>query len=84
LETSIGSQRIGWENIELIIERPFEIWLDEFKKCKDRHPEGCCSPGAVKRVAKEWGWALFVALDADHDVEIEDSSRGGDGGESAL
>ena len=26
---------IGWENIELISDRPFEIWLEEFKKIKD-------------------------------------------------
>src|SRR5437879_2281442 len=31
---------IGWENIELISDRPFNIWLDEFKKCKDMHPDG--------------------------------------------
>src|SRR5437764_9782117 len=31
---------IGWENIELISDRKFEIWLDEFKKCKDMHPDG--------------------------------------------
>ena len=23
---------IGWENIELISDRPFDIWIDEFKK----------------------------------------------------
>src|SRR6267154_504762 len=26
---------IGWENIELISDRPFRLWEDEFKKCKD-------------------------------------------------
>src|SRR5260370_23109363 len=30
---------IGWENIELISDRPFPLWIDEFKKCKDRFPE---------------------------------------------
>lgn len=30
---------IGWENIELISDRPFRIWEDEFKKCKDRFPD---------------------------------------------
>ncbi len=29
----------GWENIELISDRPFEVWLDEFKRLKDRYPE---------------------------------------------
>src|SRR5438093_10593486 len=31
---------IGWENIELISDRPFKIWEDEFKKCKDQFPDG--------------------------------------------
>ena len=30
----------GWENIELISDRPFEIWLEEFKRCKDQNPDG--------------------------------------------
>jgi dihydropyrimidine dehydrogenase (NADP+)/dihydropyrimidine dehydrogenase (NAD+) subunit PreA len=35
-----GKEPIGWENIELISDRPFNIWLDEFKKCKDQFPDG--------------------------------------------
>ncbi len=31
---------IGWENIELISDRPFAIWLDEFKRAKDAFPQG--------------------------------------------
>ncbi len=34
------SEVIGWENIELISDRKFEIWLDEFKRCKDAYPDG--------------------------------------------
>ncbi len=34
------SEVIGWENIELISDRKFEIWLDEFKRCKDQYPDG--------------------------------------------
>jgi dihydroorotate dehydrogenase subfamily 1 len=30
----------GWENIELISDRSFETWIDEFKQVKDKHPEG--------------------------------------------
>jgi dihydropyrimidine dehydrogenase (NADP+)/dihydropyrimidine dehydrogenase (NAD+) subunit PreA len=30
---------IGWENIELISDRPFKLWEDEFKKCKDLFPD---------------------------------------------
>ncbi len=30
---------IGWENIELISDRPFETWLDEFRAIKDKYPD---------------------------------------------
>jgi len=30
---------IGWENIELISDRPIEVWEDEFKKLKDAYPD---------------------------------------------
>jgi len=34
------SQEIyGWENIELISDRSFDIWIDEFKQLKDRFPD---------------------------------------------
>src|SRR5580692_8524049 len=34
-----GKEVIGWENIELISDRPFGVWLDEFKRCKDAFPD---------------------------------------------
>jgi dihydropyrimidine dehydrogenase (NADP+)/dihydropyrimidine dehydrogenase (NAD+) subunit PreA len=40
LHSTDGKEVIGWENIELISDRPFKIWEDEFKKCKQMHPEG--------------------------------------------
>ncbi|MDX2148650.1 MAG: NAD-dependent dihydropyrimidine dehydrogenase subunit PreA [Planctomycetota bacterium] len=34
-----GAQEIvGWENIELITDRPFETWLDEFRQLKRDYP----------------------------------------------
>src|SRR5436853_2440102 len=30
----------GWENIELISDRSFETWIEEFKQVKDKYPEG--------------------------------------------
>ena len=27
---------LGWENIELISDRGFDVWIDEFKEVKDR------------------------------------------------
>lgn len=31
---------IGFENIELISDRPYEVWLKEFREVKNAHPEG--------------------------------------------
>ena len=39
LHSSDGREVIGWENIELISDRRFEVWLDEFRKCKDAFPD---------------------------------------------
>jgi dihydropyrimidine dehydrogenase (NADP+)/dihydropyrimidine dehydrogenase (NAD+) subunit PreA len=30
----------GWENIELISDRSFDTWIEEFKEVKDKYPEG--------------------------------------------
>ncbi len=30
---------LGWENIELISDRPFDVWEEEFKKIKDTYPD---------------------------------------------
>jgi dihydropyrimidine dehydrogenase (NADP+)/dihydropyrimidine dehydrogenase (NAD+) subunit PreA len=30
----------GWENIELISDRSFDTWIEEFKEVKDKHPDG--------------------------------------------
>ena len=31
---------VGWQNIELISDRPFETWIDEIKMMKDKRPDG--------------------------------------------
>jgi dihydropyrimidine dehydrogenase (NADP+)/dihydropyrimidine dehydrogenase (NAD+) subunit PreA len=30
----------GWENIELISDRSFDTWIDEFRQVKDKYPDG--------------------------------------------
>lgn len=35
-----GSNEVwGWENIELISDRPFDVWLKEFKQLKEKYPD---------------------------------------------
>jgi len=50
---------VGWENIELISDRPFEIWLDEFKKCKDRFPDRVLIASIMEEYHKD-AWIEIV------------------------
>ena len=36
LKTEQSKEIYGWQNIELISDRPFQTWLDEFKQLKDK------------------------------------------------
>jgi dihydropyrimidine dehydrogenase (NADP+)/dihydropyrimidine dehydrogenase (NAD+) subunit PreA len=38
LRAAGSDEIIGWENIELISDRPFATWIQEFKQIKDRYP----------------------------------------------
>ena len=50
---------IGWENIELISDRPFKIWLDEFRKCKDAHPQGVLIASVMEEYRKD-AWIEII------------------------
>lgn len=50
---------IGWENIELISDRPFSIWLDEFKRCKDLYPNGVLIASVMEEYRKE-AWLEII------------------------
>ncbi len=50
---------IGWENIELISDRPFKIWEDEFKKCKDLFPERILIASIMEEYRKD-AWIEIV------------------------
>jgi dihydropyrimidine dehydrogenase (NADP+)/dihydropyrimidine dehydrogenase (NAD+) subunit PreA len=39
LRTADSQEIIGWENIELISDRDFAIWIDEFNRIKDEYPD---------------------------------------------
>src|SRR5438552_9695235 len=41
LKTEQSKEIYGWQNIELISDRPFNVWLDEFKLIKDKYPDQC-------------------------------------------
>ena len=54
-----GKEVIGWENIELISDRPFKIWLDEFKRCKDMFPDGVLIASIMEEYRKD-AWVEIV------------------------
>jgi dihydropyrimidine dehydrogenase (NADP+)/dihydropyrimidine dehydrogenase (NAD+) subunit PreA len=59
LHSADGKEVIGWENIELISDRPFGIWLDEFKKAKDAYPQGVLIASIMEEFRKD-SWVEIV------------------------
>jgi dihydroorotate dehydrogenase subfamily 1 len=39
LRSRTSGEIYGWENIELISDRGFDVWIDEFKQIKDKYPD---------------------------------------------
>jgi dihydroorotate dehydrogenase subfamily 1 len=55
-----GSREIiGWENIELISDRPFATWVHEFKQIKDRHPDRVLIASIMEEYRKD-AWVEIV------------------------
>lgn len=50
---------IGWENIELISDRPFGTWLDEFRRVKDEFPDRVLIASVMEEYREE-AWAEIV------------------------
>mgnify|MGYP000234334198 CR=1 FL=1 len=49
---------IGWENIELISDRPFDIWLKEFRQIKEKYPQGVL----IASIMEEYNKAAWVEI----------------------
>lgn len=63
-----GKEVIGWENIELISDRKFEIWLDEFKEAKDECPDGVLIASIMEEYNKD-AWCEIVERCQDAGVD---------------
>jgi dihydroorotate dehydrogenase subfamily 1 len=59
---------IGWENIELISDRPFEIWEDEFKRCKDKFPDRVLIASVMEEYRQE-AWFEIISRCEDAGVD---------------
>jgi dihydroorotate dehydrogenase subfamily 1 len=44
---------IGFENIELISDRPFELWLEELAECKAAHPDKVLVASIMEEYSKD-------------------------------
>src|SRR6266480_7905185 len=63
-----GKEPIGWENIELISDQPFKIWLDEFKKVKDQFPDGVLIASIMEEYNRD-AWTEIVERCQDTGVD---------------
>ncbi len=59
---------IGWENIELISDRPFSTWIDEFKQIKDKYPDRILIASIMEEYRKE-AWIEIVERCQDAGVD---------------
>src|SRR6476646_6190540 len=68
LRTAESNEIIGWENIELISDRPFETWLDEFKQIKDEYPDRVLIASIMEEYRRE-AWIEIVERCQDVGVD---------------
>ena len=53
------SEVIGFQNIELISDRPFELWLDELADCKQEYPDNVLIASIMEEYDKD-AWVEIV------------------------
>ncbi|MCC6906527.1 MAG: NAD-dependent dihydropyrimidine dehydrogenase subunit PreA [Phycisphaerales bacterium] len=53
LRAADSDEIMGWENIELISDRPFETWLDEFRRIKDLYPQRPLIASVMEECARD-------------------------------
>lgn len=58
----------GWENIELISDRSFDVWVDEFKQIKDKYPDGILIASIMEEFNKD-AWIEIVERCQDCGVD---------------
>jgi len=68
LRAGDSKEVLGWENIELISDRPLSIWIDEFKKCKDLYPGGVLIASIMEEFHKD-AWVEIVERCQDAGVD---------------
>ncbi|MGI9516062.1 MAG: NAD-dependent dihydropyrimidine dehydrogenase subunit PreA [Pirellulaceae bacterium] len=68
LRSRESKEIFGWENIELISDRSFETWLDEFKSLKDKYPDRILIASVMEEYREE-AWAEIIEKCQDVGVD---------------
>jgi dihydropyrimidine dehydrogenase (NADP+)/dihydropyrimidine dehydrogenase (NAD+) subunit PreA len=63
-----GKDIFGWENIELISDRDFSVWIDEFKQIKDKYPDRILIASIMEEFNKD-AWVEIVERCQDCGVD---------------
>lgn len=63
-----GKDIFGWENIELISDRDFSVWIDEFKQIKDKYPDRILIASIMEEYNKD-AWVEIVERCQDCGVD---------------
>jgi dihydroorotate dehydrogenase subfamily 1 len=61
MRSRANGEVIGFENIELISDRPIDIWLEEFRQIKKEYPEHVLVASIMEEYSKE-GWQELTRL----------------------
>ncbi|MEN1679596.1 MAG: NAD-dependent dihydropyrimidine dehydrogenase subunit PreA [Planctomycetota bacterium] len=69
LRSRESNEIYGWENIELISDRSFDTWLDEFKALKDSHAEGVLIASIMEEYNKG-AWQEIVGRCEEAGVDL--------------
>ena len=68
LRDAKSNEVYGWENIELISDRGFDVWIDEFKQLKDQYPDGVLIASIMEEYRRD-GWVEIVERCQDAGVD---------------
>jgi dihydroorotate dehydrogenase subfamily 1 len=55
----VGREIVGWQNIELISDRPFATWLEEFRQLKAKYPDRVLIASVMEEYRKE-AWVEII------------------------
>lgn len=59
---------VGWQNIELISDRPFDTWIEEFKQVKQKYPDRILIASIMEEYNKD-AWCEIVERCQDAGVD---------------